>query len=95
MFANLAHHPGPLLVVILLIVLLFGWKRMPDMARSVGRSARILKSEADEFKAESAARRGDPTSSDPQLGEDVDHRAKDPVAGVATHQAPRQTRPLD
>jgi sec-independent protein translocase protein TatA len=34
--------------IVLLVVaalLLFGWKRMPDMARSLGRSMRILKAE--------------------------------------------------
>lgn len=54
MFARLADHPIPLLVLILLVVVLFGWKRLPDAARSLGRSSRILKSEIDEMKAESA-----------------------------------------
>lgn len=39
--------PGPtqLLIVLLVVVLLFGAKKLPDLARSVGRSSRILKSE--------------------------------------------------
>ncbi|WP_281071444.1 twin-arginine translocase TatA/TatE family subunit [Pseudonocardia parietis] len=39
--------PGPtqLLIVLLVLVLLFGAKKLPDLARSVGRSSRILKSE--------------------------------------------------
>ena len=32
------------LIILVLILLLFGAKRLPDMARSVGRSARLLKS---------------------------------------------------
>jgi sec-independent protein translocase protein TatA len=37
---------GPeLLVLVLIVVLLFGAKRLPDAARSVGRSLRIFKSE--------------------------------------------------
>lgn len=37
---------GPeLLILVLVIVLLFGAKRLPDAARSVGRSLRIFKSE--------------------------------------------------
>jgi sec-independent protein translocase protein TatA len=32
-------------IVILVLVLLFGARRLPDAARSLGRSARILKSE--------------------------------------------------
>ncbi|WP_415948740.1 Sec-independent protein translocase subunit TatA [Streptomyces sp. KLOTTS4A1] len=39
-----------------LILLLFGAKRLPDMARSLGKSARILKSEAAAMKGDSATR---------------------------------------
>lgn len=39
--------PGPtqLLIVVGVLVLLFGAKKLPDLARSVGRSSRILRSE--------------------------------------------------
>ena len=45
---------GPREIVILLIVVLvlFGAKRLPDSARSLGRSMRILKSEMKEMKAD-------------------------------------------
>jgi sec-independent protein translocase protein TatA len=36
-----------LLVVVLLV--LFGWRRLPDMARSVGQSLRIFKSEVEQM----------------------------------------------
>ncbi|MCX4571882.1 Sec-independent protein translocase subunit TatA [Streptomyces sp. NBC_01571] len=36
---------APEIILILLVVLLFGAKRLPDMARSFGQSLRILKSE--------------------------------------------------
>jgi len=39
-----------LTIIALAVVLLFGWKRMPDMARSLGRSARIFKSEVDQMR---------------------------------------------
>ncbi|NBO79261.1 MAG: twin-arginine translocase TatA/TatE family subunit [Actinobacteria bacterium] len=43
MFKNIQ---GPeLLIILFIILLLFGAKRMPDMARSLGRSVRILKAE--------------------------------------------------
>ncbi len=35
------------LVLLLLVIVLFGAKRLPDAARSVGRSIRIFKSELD------------------------------------------------
>lgn len=42
---------GPeLVVIVLVIVVLFGWKKLPDAARSLGRSMRIFKSEVDELK---------------------------------------------
>ncbi len=45
---------GPKEVIILLIVVLvlFGAKRLPDSARSLGRSMRIFKSEMKEMKAD-------------------------------------------
>lgn len=48
----MADLGGPeILVIIIAVALLFGWKRMPDMARSLGRSVRIFKSEVDQLKA--------------------------------------------
>ena len=37
--------PTELLLILLVVLLLFGAKRLPDLSRSVGRSLRILKSE--------------------------------------------------
>lgn len=44
--------PGPmqLLIIVLVIVLLFGAAKLPTMARSLGRSMRIFKSEMNEMK---------------------------------------------
>jgi sec-independent protein translocase protein TatA len=43
------------LVLILLVLLLFGAKRLPDLARGVGRSLRIFKSETEGLKTDGAA----------------------------------------
>ncbi|TEX50129.1 MAG: hypothetical protein B7C55_12155 [Actinomycetales bacterium mxb001] len=44
---------GPeILILILIILLLFGAKRLPDVARGLGRSLRILKSETREMQGE-------------------------------------------
>ncbi|MEJ8281064.1 Sec-independent protein translocase subunit TatA [Pseudonocardia spirodelae] len=40
-----ALSPTHWLIVLVVLVLLFGAKKLPEMARSVGRSSRILKSE--------------------------------------------------
>ncbi|MEO3751798.1 Sec-independent protein translocase subunit TatA [Streptomyces sp. B6B3] len=47
--------PKELLVLLVVVLLVFGAKRMPDIARSLGKSARILKSETRAMKAENAA----------------------------------------
>ncbi|MFB7182057.1 Sec-independent protein translocase subunit TatA [Streptomyces sp. NPDC056257] len=47
-----AVQPWHLLIVLVVCLLVFGSKRLPDMARSLGRSVRILKSEARALRAE-------------------------------------------
>ena len=46
-----------IILILVVIVLLFGAKKLPDMARSLGKSARILKSEAKAMKAEDKSSR--------------------------------------
>lgn len=41
---------GEILIIVALLILIFGWKRLPDAARSLGRSMRIFKSEVSEMK---------------------------------------------
>jgi sec-independent protein translocase protein TatA len=41
-----------IILILIVVVLLFGAKKLPDMARSLGKSARILKSEAKAMKEE-------------------------------------------
>ncbi|MEU8684896.1 Sec-independent protein translocase subunit TatA [Streptomyces sp. NPDC048611] len=47
-----AFEPWHLILIIAVLVLLFGSKKLPDMARGLGRSMRILKSEAQALKDE-------------------------------------------
>ncbi|MFF0387263.1 Sec-independent protein translocase subunit TatA [Kitasatospora sp. NPDC004615] len=47
--------PGVLLIVVVFAVLLFGGKRLPDVARGLGRSLRILKSEGKALRGEFTA----------------------------------------
>ena len=47
-------HLIPLLIVV--AVLFFGWKQLPDMARSVGKSLRIFKTEMKGMTEDDAAR---------------------------------------
>lgn len=44
------REPSHILLLLIVVVLLFGAKRLPDSARSLGRSMRIFKSELKEMK---------------------------------------------
>ena len=48
-----ALTPGHLAVLAVFLVVLFGAKRLPDAARSLGKSLRIFKSEVRELQGES------------------------------------------
>lgn len=51
---------GPeLLVLVLIILLLFGAKRLPDVARGLGRSLRIFKAETKDMQAPDAVEAAD------------------------------------
>lgn len=39
------REPSHVLILLLIVILLFGAKRLPDSARSLGRSLRIFRSE--------------------------------------------------
>ncbi|ANS68756.1 hypothetical protein SLINC_6532 [Streptomyces lincolnensis] len=47
-------EPWHLLIVAIVVIVLFGSKKLPDTARALGRSMRILKSEAKAMKEEGA-----------------------------------------
>jgi len=69
-----ALKPYHLLILVLVVVILFGWKKLPDAARSLGRSMRIFKSEVEEMKKD-----GQPTSS---------AASSDTVKGETVHPTP-------
>jgi sec-independent protein translocase protein TatA len=72
------------LIIIGVLLLLFGAKRLPDMARSVGQSARVFKGEMKGLKEDgkdesAAATPTDPPAATPQ-----------PAPLPAAHPAPQQ-----
>jgi sec-independent protein translocase protein TatA len=78
-----AVKPWHILVLAVVLVLLFGAKRLPDAARSLGRSMRILKAEtrglADDdvrAKAEAQSTRAPLT---PEIPDDVASPIDDPI----------------
>ena len=44
------REPSHILLLLIVVVLLFGAKRLPDSARSLGKSLRIFKGEMKEMK---------------------------------------------
>lgn len=50
-----ALQPWHWIILLLVVVLLFGSKRLPDAARSLGKSMRIFKSEVKELQADNKA----------------------------------------
>ncbi|MEV6682414.1 Sec-independent protein translocase subunit TatA [Streptomyces erythrochromogenes] len=79
MFGNL--RGWEIFVILGVIILLFGAKKLPDMARSLGKSARILKSEAKAMKK-------DGESDDAAAAAAADQSAQAPVAPRTIQAAP-------
>jgi sec-independent protein translocase protein TatA len=73
--------PTEIILILVVIILLFGAKKLPDMARSLGKSARILKSEAKAMKA-------DDQQSAPAPAEPPAPGAQDPYAPRTIQAAP-------
>src|SRR5215470_9826333 len=49
---NLFDSPWKVLIVAVVLIVLFGSKKLPDAARSLGRSMRILKSEVQDLRGD-------------------------------------------
>lgn len=57
-----------IILLIVAFILLFGWKNLPNAARSLGESMRVFKTEVDQMKDENAARRDRPAGEPPVPG---------------------------
>jgi sec-independent protein translocase protein TatA len=74
------REPSHILLVVLVVVILFGSRRLPDAARGIGRSMRIFKSEMQEMKNDDKPRR-------PETGES----AEPPLEGRVVRPTPTPT----
>ena len=83
MLRNLS--PAHVLILVFVIVVLVGWKKLPDAARSLGRSMRIFKSEVEEMKKDGKTTPS-AASSDTVKGETV-HPTPDPTAEETANQS--------
>jgi sec-independent protein translocase protein TatA len=72
-------QPSHLIIVAVLLVILFGWKKLPDAARSVGRSMRIFKSEVGEMKNDGKQSRPSAAAEDTVQGDVVPPQTAQPT----------------
>jgi sec-independent protein translocase protein TatA len=82
---------GPLEIglIILAILLLFGYKKLPDASRSLGRSLRIFKGEMKGMKDDDVRTRAEAETVRPILASE----RPDPYQSPAPTQAPKVTQP--
>lgn len=64
-----------IILILVVVIMLFGAKKLPDMARSLGRSARILKSEAKAMKKEGGSEEDDSAASTSASPAEPQHEA--------------------
>jgi sec-independent protein translocase protein TatA len=87
MFSNLRGSEW--LILILLIVLLFGARRLPDAARGLGRSLRIFKAET---KGLTDSQSDDEQAAEPRAVDDAPAQpTPPPAAGQSDSQTSKQT----
>jgi TatA/E family protein of Tat protein translocase len=60
------REPSHILLLLIVVVILFGAKKLPDSARSLGKSMRIFKSEMREMKEDG---KGTDKKADPESDE--------------------------
>ncbi|MER7564585.1 Sec-independent protein translocase subunit TatA [Streptomyces sp. NPDC097941] len=84
-------EPWHLLIVAIMIIVLFGSKKLPEAARGLGKSMRILKSEAKAMKedgaAQSTAAPAAPAAPAEQTAQAVQAAPGEPAAAQRTAEA--------
>lgn len=86
---RLFEHPVYLLIVLVIVLLLFGAPKLPGMARSLGQSMRIFKSEVDEMKTDKKPAAGQSTTV--VNGQVVDQGTAPASPGPAAQDVPGNT----
>jgi sec-independent protein translocase protein TatA len=85
MFSDLFDSPWKILIVAVVLIVLFGSKKLPHAARSLGQSMRILKKEVQGLhEDQSAAEAASPSGAPGVPG------AVPPPPAIAPHQQPEQ-----
>jgi sec-independent protein translocase protein TatA len=80
-------------ILIGILVLLFGAKRLPDMARSIGQSARVFKGEMKGMKNEDTATSDKPADPPPALPQAQQTPVQDKPAAEKAAEPTRASQP--
>jgi sec-independent protein translocase protein TatA len=86
---------GEILVIVLIALLVFGPKKLPEMGKTVGRSLREFRKAASDVRAELAMDKEPPTVPSPAVRKALEDRAEQVKASGAgePEQAPPPTQP--
>jgi sec-independent protein translocase protein TatA len=83
MIGDLFDSPWKILIVALVIIVLFGSKKLPSAARSLGQSMRILKKEVQGLHEDEPESRPSGAQAAVQAPADMDGAPKTPAAAAA------------
>jgi sec-independent protein translocase protein TatA len=97
MIGDLFDSPWKILIIAVLVLVLFGSRKLPDAARSLGRSMRILKAEIQDMHGDEAtSAEGQQVQPQPQQLTPPNGTGAAPVAppaSVPVPEAQQDTRP--
>jgi len=91
MFSDLFDSPWKILIVVVVLIVLFGSKKLPHAARSLGQSMRILKKEVQGLREDESA----PDASASSSASGASDAFPPPAAIAANQQADQQAAQLD
>jgi len=95
---SLFDRPSVLIIALIAVIVIFGSKRLPDAARGVGRSLRILKAETKGLMTDDEGQTIPPPAQQPQVAappvaQPVTPAATPPAAAPAPAEPAAQTPP--
>jgi sec-independent protein translocase protein TatA len=95
MLGDLFDSPWKILIIAVVLIILFGGKKMPDAARSLGRSMRILKAEVQDLHgdhdSEEPAKEAQPALAAPQVQQAQIDQLQQQIRDLQQQQASGQT----
>jgi sec-independent protein translocase protein TatA len=88
MLGDLFDSPWKILIIAVVVLVLFGSRKMPDAARSLGRSMRILKSEIKDMHEDDASAAQSSQQAQPQPPQQLTAPASTPAPAAPPASVP-------